>query len=364
MDIRFCSITNESIPDGEFESGRAITVGKKSFYVSAALQRLMARSRLRGWLILLLGLYAVGVTSYLLVREVNRKAPDEQKIAAAVNDKFVANLNTLEEAMHAADRDRSARLTKAVDARLGEASDHRREIHEAVAGVSTAFDKQEEGLGKRLEMADKRQTRMEDEISLLRNWILKIQGTAQDLATRFAEERAKERAQPQPAVPTATPEPGTKPPPTPADGGEEHERKLKMWIARLKDKDHDIVFTATVKLADLGDLRAAKPLADVVRDHKDYYARLGAVTALGTLKAVDGVETLIDALDDKDDLVRMNASENLTAITSQDFPFDADMSRNERSKVKRRWRTWFKENEKVLRERLGQMPDSPPSGGK
>lgn len=362
MDIRFCSITNESIPDGEFESGRAITVGKKSFYVSAALQRLMARSRLRGWLILLLGLYAVGVTSYLLVREVSRKAPDEQKLAAAVNDKFVANLNTLEEAMHAADRDRAARLTKAFDGRLGEASKHRKEIHTAVAGLSAAFDKQEEGLGKRLEMADKRQSRMEAEVSKLLDWILKIQGTAQDLATRFAEERAKERAQPRPVAPAPTPEVANPPVATP-DGGEEHERKLKMWIARLKDKDHDIVFTATVKLADLGDLRAAKPLAAVVRDHKDYYARLGAVTALGTLKAVDGVETLIDALDDKDDLVRMNASENLTAITSQDFPFDADMSRNERSKVKRRWRTWFKENENALRERLGQMPTALPSGG-
>ena len=363
MDIRFCSITNESIPDGEFESGRAITVGKKSFYVSAALQRLMARSRLRGWLILLLGLYAVGVTSYLLVREMNRKAPDEQKIAGAVNDKFVANLSALEESMHAADRDRAARLTKAFEAKLGEASTHRKEIHQSVATLSAAFDKQEEGLGKRLEMADKRQSRMEEEISQLRSWILKIQGTAQDLATRFAEERAKERAQPQPAPPAPAPDPATPQPTTPVENGAEHERKLKMWIARLKDKDHDIVFTATVKLADLGDLRAAKPLAEVVREHKDYYARLGAVTALGTLKAVDGVETLIDALDDKDDLVRMNASENLTAITGQDFPFDADMSRNERSKVKRRWRTWFKENEKPLRERLGQMPTTLPSGG-
>ena len=39
MEIRFCTICNESIPDGEFETGRAIQTGKRAQHVACGLKR-------------------------------------------------------------------------------------------------------------------------------------------------------------------------------------------------------------------------------------------------------------------------------------------------------------------------------------
>ena len=111
---------------------------------------------------------------------------------------------------------------------------------------------------------------------------------------------------------------------------------------------------AGLKLADLGDVSAALPLVDVLGDHKDFYCRLGAATALGALKAVDAFDALVEALGDKDELVKTAANEALAAISNEDMGFVPDMSRNERTRVQRKWRTWFKANEGPLRDRLEQ----------
>ena len=356
MDIRFCAITNESIPDGEFEAGRAITVGNKSYYVSAALQRLMSRSRVRGWLTFLLVVYAAGVTTFLLAAELKRETPDPNAVPAAVTAAIDAKAEDLQRALTGAVNTRLAQVNGDVGTAMDGAKAHREKIHGAVASIAQDIDKQEQVLNQRLESMDKRQSRIEDELTAVRDWRLEIQSTANDLMRRQAELESDRAAAPEAAEPPerAAPIADDDPGPGAAERTEEHERQLRMWIDRLRDKNHDVVFTATVKLADLGDVRAAMPLVDVLEDHKDFYCRLGAATSLGTLMAVDAFDALVDALGDKDDLVRSAANDALTMITKQDMGFDPDSSRNERTRVQRQWRTWFKANEGDLRERLGQ----------
>ena len=143
--------------------------------------------------------------------------------------------------------------------------------------------------------------------------------------------------------------------PDPDEGPDpDHEAALKRNIELLGSKNNNLVFTATVALAELGDLRAVPPLIKVMTRHADFYARLGAATALGTLKSVDAVPELINALNDKDDLVRVAAHDALVLITGQDMQFSSSLSRNERTRKQREWRKWFKDNEASLREKLEQ----------
>ena len=101
-------------------------------------------------------------------------------------------------------------------------------------------------------------------------------------------------------------------------------------------------------------MRATPDLVKVLRGHKDFYARLGAATALGEIRSVDAVPDLIEALNDKDDLVRTAASESLHRITEQDFNFVSGLTKNERLRIQKKWRAWWRENEDPVRKRLGQ----------
>ncbi len=359
MDIRFCEITKESIPDGEFEAGRAITVSGKSYYVSAALQRLMARSRVRGWLTFLLVLYAAGATTFLLLTELRREKPDPNAVSEAVVAEMERRDGQLQEQLAKTYDENFNKLTKEVREAIGTAQRERQDIHEATSSLALRIDAQTNGVKTRFDSLDKRQSRVEDQIEDVRRWLLSVQGTADELLKRQAEmeaQRAKDRATPRPG-PEGPIADRPKPEAGPDTPDPEHEAEVKMWIERLKDKNNDLVFTATVKLADLKDLRATRPLIKVLAKHKDFYARLGAATALGTLQAVDAVNALIEALSDKDELVRTAANEALIAITGQDQSFAADMSRNERQKCQRKYRTWFKKEEMNLRKRLKQLPE-------
>lgn len=357
MDIRFCEITKESIPDGEFEAGRAITVGGKSYYVSAALQRLMARSRVRGWLTFALVLYAAGVTTFLLLTELKREKPDPNAVSEAVVAEMQRRDTKLES--HLADLygQKLDGFAREVRTALKDAETHRGELHEGTAALASRLDAQTDAVKRGFQGSETRQNRVEEQIEEVRRWLLNLQGTADDLLKRQAEVEAMRAAQPAPAQPTGPIAEKPKREPGADEPDPEHEAQVTMWIERLRDKNNDLVFTATVKLADLKDLRATEPLMVVLAKHKDFYARLGAATALGTLQAVDAVPALIDALGDKDELVRTAANEALIAITGEDMSFAADMSRNERQRVQRKYRTWFKENELKLRERLEQLPE-------
>ena len=129
---------------------------------------------------------------------------------------------------------------------------------------------------------------------------------------------------------------------------------VNRWIEKLEAKDNDIVFSATIELARLGDKRAARPLMRLLKEHRDFYVRLGAATALGQLEIADAVPDLIAALDERDDLVRTAASEALHRITKHDFGFRSGLAKRERLKIQEQVREWWHEHEHEVRERLSR----------
>ena len=130
--------------------------------------------------------------------------------------------------------------------------------------------------------------------------------------------------------------------------------EVDRWIKRLAHKDEDIVFSGTIELARLGDRRATLPLIKVLQKHRDFYARLGAATALGELKDPRGVEPLIEGLNDKDDLVRTASAEALRKITDREFNYVSGLKRSERVRIQKQWIQWWQDNEAIETERLNR----------
>ncbi len=350
MEIKFCAISNESIPDSEFEAGRAITVGKKSMYVSHALKRVLQRTGMRAWVTFGLALYAAALTTFLVVMQLTPKDEGTPTVPDVVEARIREVAKETEDHLVKVTKEANAKQATQLKEALDAAREHRDEIHLALSKHVGKLDTFETNVRDLFKKADDNITTVNEEMRNILAWRDEINRIANDLQS------LKDR--PVPDVPDRVDPPADPVPSEPVaqepEVDEDHEAEVKRWIDRLEDKNNDIVFTATVKLHELKDLRAAMPLVKVLKDHKDFYARLGAATALGGIESVDAVPALIDALNDRDDLVRTAANEALVGITQTDFNFSSHLGRNERQRVQRSFRNWFKTNEAALRERLKQ----------
>lgn len=361
MDIRFCSVCNESIPDVDFDAGRAITAGGRSQHVACALERATQASSARSWGTSLLALYAAAVTTFLLVAWLGReKAPGEPTSVPEVTQARIT------EATQASER----RLVDLLEKRF-EAFHSvlvREDIEPRVGMVSTslrdeiqALDKRSAGsdvvLDERIAAIGKRQDGVENQVTLLTQWHDAIQRQADAL------EEGLRRVNERPAAPTPpaqpAPDAGSEPAEPAVDAA--HEAELTKWLKALTDPDPDLVFTATSELGRLRDLRATAQLLDVLTNHPDEFPRAGAAGALGTIRAADAVPALIEALLDKDELVQAASGDAVEKITEQRFDFASGLALRERKNIQRNMRKWWKENEAAVRERLGQ-PQTTPSG--
>jgi hypothetical protein len=359
MEIRFCSVCNESIPDGEFDAGRALVSGKKSQHVACALKKSVEQSGPRSWMTLLLALFGAAVAAYLLIVHLGEpEGPPELTNVPAVVENRIAEVARESETRMVA---RGTKERRSMRAELSE--DFKGQLDGWLKGaVRQAIDAQDARLrdtsrnvDDELRSLDARLDKVQQQMAQLLEWKRNIEDEAEALRRELddvSSRRVPEPRTPSPAeVRQANPQPQ---PPAPTPPDVEREKEIDRWIKRLRDSDEDIVFSATIELARLKALRATPALVKVLRSHKDFYARLGAATALGEIQSVDAVPDLIEALNDKDDLVRTAASEALHRITGQDFNFVSGLTKNERVRIQKKWRAWWRENEDGLRTRLGQ----------
>lgn len=130
---------------------------------------------------------------------------------------------------------------------------------------------------------------------------------------------------------------------------------VAYWVKKLRSNNPQLVFRATIKLGDLANRLAVKPLLRTLRMHTDAYARVGAAVALARLTSCNAVPGLIDALGDKDDLVRHAAHQALIRITRHgQLRYLSGLSANERIRLQKAWRAWWEANEPDIRKRMGQ----------
>ncbi len=352
MEISFCDRCHESIPDVDLETGKAVRISGKVLHVPCAFRRAIPGPGRT--LLTLLTLVALGGAAYSVVRltrkdgEIGTRTDLETRWRADVRD---AETRLSETIRREAETTRTS-LQKQIDAGIsgvvqqtGGAQASTSSALSAVEGRLAAYREEADRAAKRIDELDRRVEKMSA-------WVEEVRNLAARSAAPPPSVAAPRPADPQPLPqePVAAP----KPPPVDPKVAAEHEAELKKWIEKLKDPDPSTSFSATYKLMDLNDLRAVPPLIDTLRSNKDYYTRLGAASALGKLHACDGVPALLDALDDREELVQTAAADALLTITGHDAKFVPGLTKKERKTKREEWGKFWKDNEPTVRTRFGQ----------
>jgi len=266
-----------------------------------------------------------------------------------VNDALRASEGRLDRAITEQARARKSAFESYLRERLAE---HGSSLREATTeAMGRLLEGTSAKVGDRLRSVDSLVMKLQQQVADLVDWKIRIQQEADQMRRDIEAAKRREPVKPE-VAPKKTPDPKAEP--SPAKEDEQRLQEIERWRKRLRDADEDVVFSATIQLAHLKALEAAPDLLRVLEKHKKFYPRLGAATALGEIQAVDAVPALIEALNDKDDLVRTAASEALHLITGQDFNFVSGLTKNERIRVMKKWRAWWRDNETGVRRKLEQ----------
>ncbi len=368
MDILFCDRCHESIPDADLESGKAVRVAGKVLHVPCAFRRALpgpART-----VTFLLALAAAGGAAYAVARVsgMGDDASDRAALRTACQEDVrasVARLEAVVEDRRRADRDATqAAVNTAVAGaaeRLGEQQRNGLSLLSGkLDGYATEQSRRIEGLEEKIGRAARM---LEDVRDLAARSGAALPPPAPGMdPTAPPAPVPPTPVPPSPAGPALPPPAGPGAPPVAADpeGIRRHQEAFEKAIRKLRDPDNGIAFSATYDLRDLKDLAATPYLVETLKVHKDYYVRMGAATTLGELRSCDAVAALLDALDDKDDIVQQAAAEALTTITNQDQRWVVGLTKKERKAKRDEWAKWWKEHEGEVRLRLGQPAGVPP----
>jgi len=374
MDILFCDRCRESIPDADLDAGRAVRVGGRIYHVACAFRRaLPGPGRVALFVLVLL---TAGAATYAVVRVLQRDA------ARPADDAPAAWSKTLKDELAALHRDIQASLDRErvalhqdLDAAVAKARDD--VSKEQVAALEAQAKQMKEYVEGWTKTHIQRFEMDEAKLAEIAAWMKEIR----DLAARLQSEPpgtppgtpagavagATPAPSPPPAPePAAPPESDTRPPTEPApapldaEAQRRHDEEVAKWVALLKDANPSVAYSAAYKLKLLKDPKSVPPIVETLKTQKDFWVRAECATALGAIKSPDAVPALIEALEDKEQYVFASASDALVKITGQDFKnFVLDPSRKERKAYKDQWTKWWKDNEGLVRQRLGQ-PVAPP----
>ncbi|MDP6540876.1 MAG: HEAT repeat domain-containing protein [Planctomycetota bacterium] len=99
-------------------------------------------------------------------------------------------------------------------------------------------------------------------------------------------------------------------------------------------------WNAVQALGETADPAVVPHLLDLLGD-EDVFVRMAVARVLGDLKVPTSVDRLIDALEDSEAVVRESAMVSLRDITGRNFKFDAVGSASDRAKKVKAWRQWW-----------------------
>ncbi len=119
------------------------------------------------------------------------------------------------------------------------------------------------------------------------------------------------------------------------------EPSWKDFVDDLESANSGVRWQAVQSLGGARDPAVVEILAPMLRD-ADIFVRMATARVLGDLGARSAVPALIDALEDSEASVREAADVALRAISEQDFQFDPGAKDAERQKRVKAWRDWWK----------------------
>ena len=355
MDILFCDRCRESIPDADLDAGRAVRVGGKAYHVSCAFSRAMpGPGRTLAFLVAVL---ALGVATYAAVRA-SRSEPAARpaETADAARRAFATDLATLESKIETALGRQRTELEASVDAAVGRAREgieaaEKTEIEKSAALLDGKVSGWADANVKRLEVTEAKVTELATWVKEVRDSRTRLQAAAKEPSGDAVPGGAAVAEAPTPPAGPVSPA-SPVPPPEDPEVRRRHDAEVAKWIEMLKDSNASISYSATFKLKELKDAKAVPALVEALKTNKDFWTRQGAASALGAIRSPDSVASLVDGLDDKEQIVFLAASDALIKITGRDFRFVPDPSPKERKTYRADWTKWWKENEAEVRRQL------------
>lgn len=338
LEVYFCDLCNESVPQSEIESGKAARVkGRVIGSCCVGLLRrapaAVAEKRATAGAGALLGVVLLagiaGAATFL-----DWRLSDE---TSATNER----LSQLEERL----RQGQARMVGLEDgiAALGARTD----LEKVLAQVGT-FDGQLDKARASLEL---RITRLEEQLRARddadESRLVEQRAAATSLheaLDRLGGEIAALRAMPQPVrqvEPASVPEPAAAS--APAESAEpELPAELRHHVLALADMDPGTRFSAVDKLLRSKNELVLSALVPMAKDENLFVRRL-TVEGLREFRRPEAVDALVVALADPESMVRLTANSSLRALTGQKFEFD-DGDAASRAAGQRRWQEWWEKN--------------------
>ncbi len=315
-------------------------------------------------LMVVLALYAAGVSTYLLLDR-SEAAPAPATGAPAESAGSVELREAVTEARKQA---KSAVLEelKDLDVRLARIEKLRKET---VAGLQK-IDEQAESAARlnagTLEAMEERIKGLEDvagKLSKLGQEVAALRRRVKEVEDRPAViERVIEKG----GTPTQKPVEDDTPklPPTKMEDPDVVKAKIAKALKDIQSDDYRVAWPAIETVRKYKVLEATDRLVFILGNFKEPFARMASATALGALASADTVEPLIEALVDKNDKVAQTANKSIYLITGYDTKISATARIQERRRARNTAIQWWRENEQAVRDRLGQPKGEPPAGGK
>ncbi|MEE8104426.1 MAG: HEAT repeat domain-containing protein [Planctomycetota bacterium] len=367
IQLHFCQITGASIPQSDIDSGlaRAVPGGFISVAAAAAQDAIVARGAAgvepapasgggsAHAVVVLFLLYVVGVTSFLLYRELNPIPPDIELPAMATPGDVRAVDQKLE-ALIAQSRS-DLKEVRAVLARhaghLNGLSDQLKKDADENAHVHRESLARDQELLREVASLAQRTLGMSREVESI------IEETMRTWRSDLARTKTKDgNGEPNPPKdPKRNPDKGREDPEVAARRlkVQEHARKLLN-----RNTPETARYTAAVELGDMKDPSGVDPLMKALETDNNDLVRRGAAWSLGKLgkHSLKAFPSLIRLVGGKNEYVAYTCDKALESISMDatgqriNFGFDPAMKSKQRRRVMRKWDDWWQEN----RERLLQ----------
>lgn len=368
MNLYFCDLCNESIPQADLDLGRAVRRNER--LICPACEGAMSGDHARpgavaptslpapvvgssrdsgssvaavalafGAVALVVG---VGFGAYLFWLVEQRASGLRQEIA------------DLERAAPEHARTVSAALTEESRAREDEVAAARASI-QAMQGRIQELEQvatQHSALERRLDRLDGRMAALDD----LAGRVQRQTGAVDQLSQTVTALSAARPSTESPA--SRAPSAGDPPPKLEVPAAEpKEESSWKRWLADLASPESGARWQAVQGIGASGDGAAVVHLVPMLAD-SDIFVRMAACRHLGDLGSVEAIPALIDTLEDEEAAVREAALVALRALSGQSIPYDPLARDGDRSKRVKGWREWWEKASKDLIEREKQKSKS------
>ena len=373
MNVFFCDLCNESIPQADLDLGRAVRRNER--LICAACEAAMsggaplaapapvapppvvaprpappAQSSSLAAVALALAFVAlvaaVGAGSYLYWKLEERTAALDQRVADAARA-APEHARTVSTALGEESRARETEISEA-RTELTALSARVAELERASEGTAA--------LQRRVEKLDERSGVLDDLLSRVDHQA----GVLEQLSTTVAQMAAARMRAPDPttSTPANTPTgtPAKADPVRPAEAAPNavpaKDAQWRRWVSELTSPDSSTRWQAVQTLGQSKDPEVVPHLIPML-DDADIFVRMAACRHLGDLGSVTAIPALIDTLEDEEAAVREAALVALQTLAGQSIAFDPGAREGDRAKRVKAWREWW---DQASKEQAGAKP--------